>query len=451
MRSGSPARRLVALILAFLVAAAAPLLAQPVTSTEFDCTATHAFTGFGLNVWPLPGRLSPLLSVTDQLGVKFVRWKILPDTENADVPDAASFDALVEWLERLTAAQNAAGQRGLALFQRLRISGLEQIAASWAVPRKWQVGGLDPGQGNKERLIQNARIDDYGRLLAAAMTVLERHGIRPHAIELLNEPTNKLLPEAYVQVLKSFRFWQTWSGTPATQVAGPGTVFTWGNRPFLQRAVQNGEEFDLVSTHAYDALKTRQLTSLKPLLDAIPADWRKPIYVTEYGIDANLWYQTADAVETVPYGVRAAAQTLALFGSGANALFYWEAQDPPWSKQRWGLLSKEDRPRPAIGALRTILRPLQVGDNIVASPGREEAVPAMLVARPSQMVLQVANPRPERQDYEISFRNCTVGPISVVRSEAWPADRELGVRLSADGGLRLTLPGDTVASVTTSR
>ena len=61
------------------------------------------------------------------------------------------------------------------------------------------------------------------------------------------------------------------------------------------------------------------------------------------GVNATVAKVASGAADTVPYAIRAAAQTLALLASGANAVFYWQAQDPPWAKPPyWGLLSKED-------------------------------------------------------------------------------------------------------------
>ena len=441
-------------VIALVLFLAGSGLARPASATQFDCQLSHTFSGFGLNIWALASRAEPLLDLADELRVKFVRWKMLPDTTSADVPDDPSFATLVEWLERLVSAQGTDGERGFALFRLLGSSGIGQIPAPWAVPGKWQVGGPRPPQDGKERLIQDTRVDDFGRLLAAMITVLERHDVRPYAVELLNEPPNKLFANHYAGVLRSFRSSERANGLHSTSVGGAGAVFTWGNRPYLQEVAKQNEKLDIISTHAYDALKTHQLASVTPLADAIPSEWKgRPIFVTEYGIDPQLWYpQQSDAADTVPYAVRAAAQTLTLLGTGANVTFYWQAQDPPWATPPyWGLLSKEDKRRPAIDALRTIVRPLEVGDAIASSERRDPPLPVMLAARPGKLVLEIANPDPEPQEYQVTLRNCSAAPIAIAKTTAWPPDHTVQVQAPSAASLHITMPGQTVASIETTR
>jgi hypothetical protein len=423
--------------------------AQPVISKEFDCATTHRFDGFGLNIWALAGREPPLLGLFDELRVKWVRWNMPPDVEKVDIPEAATFDELVDWLDRLAPAQPLA-ERGFQLFSRLHALGIAQIAVSFRVPIKWRNMANQGKSGVAP--IDDRHIDDYARLLTARLVLLRRHGIHPDGIELLNEPANKISPQQYGRLIKSFRAWADRSGSHAIRVVGAGTVFTWDNRPFLEAVVREGSTIDIVSTHAYDTLKTHELTSLAPLFASNPWSLRRPIFVTEYGIDAGLWYHAPEAVEGVPYAVRAAGQTLALLGSGANAVFYWQAQDPPWEKPPlWGLLSLEDKRRPAIDAVKQIIRPLALGDHIVSSIPTEAASPAMAVVQPSRLMLELANPSGENRHYDISFRNCTAGPIAVSAIESWPAERNVSIRSLPGMALEVNLPANTVATIAITR
>lgn len=442
---------------------ASAAVAQPPLIAELNCGVSHSFTGFGLNVWPLPGRERPLMALLKEMRVNFVRWKLLPDLERANIQDALSFSATVRWVEDFALTQDdVAGQGGFTFFNRLNSLGINQLAASWAVPTKWRIAHPTSEQRNPSP-IDDLRIDDYGRLLAAEIAVLERRSIRPYAIELLNEPITKISPDQYTRLLNSFRKWRIQSNLPAIHVAGPGAVHTWDNVNFLRALAQAGSRLDIVSTHTWDSNETRRLASLAPLTRNIPAGWSAPLFVTEYGFDEDRWYRSPytggprtagggrNAVDDVPFGVATAAQTLALLGSGANAVFYWEAQDPPWSDKNWGLLSKEDRPRPAVDALRTIVRPLEVGDRIASAGRRDEALPIAVIARPSQLLVEVANPEPAARAYDISLHNCTMAPLAVAHSEVWPADRQIEARPGPGGVLHVSLPGDTVASIVTNR
>ena len=416
----------------------------PITQ-EWSCAVNHAFAGFGLNAASLPNRLPALIELIRELRAKHIRSPLAPEVKEANVPRDISFTELVKWVEELNKVQNrATGQETVAFGTAMNALGIKQIIASWGFPHQWKVR-VTPATEKADGHIADDRIDDFHRLLAAQVELLRNQSVWPEVIEPASELVNRITPPQYGRLLTGFQ-----SRISKIDVAGPGTVFSWENERYLRELVRIGGHLDVISTHAYDALKTHQLASVAPLIDAIPAEWReRPIFVTEYGIDPQLWYPNQpDAADTVPYAVRAAAQTLALLGSGANAVFYWQAQDPPWAKPPyWGLLSKEDKGRPAVDALRTIIQPLEVGDRIASSERRNPPLPLMLAARPGQLVLGVANPNPEPQEYRIDFRNCSTVPITPTKTTVWPADRRLQVQPLSPTSLQITVGGDTVASI----
>jgi hypothetical protein len=433
------------LITALWLAVSAPALAKAPLATTFDCASGHQFAGFGVEVWSLPGRQQPLLDLVKRLRVKFARWDMLPFPDDADVPDGVSFESLINWIEDTGAKYKA---RDFALAERLRSLGVEQLHVTWRVPAKWRRGGLGVPPDRSNQQIINERAEDYGRLVAAQMAVLQRRGIRPYAVELLNEPGNRIAPPQYARVLRTFRSWQSRSALPSLPVAGPGTGLTWGNRRYIEAVVQQGEKLDIATTHAYDARMTHQLASLAAFRAAIPPAWRSPVFVTEFGIDPESWFNSPDAAATITYGVAAAAQALALLDSGANAIFYWQAQDPPRARRAMGLLDKEDRPRPVLEAFSTLLRPLAAGDKVAFSGNRAEAQPIAVFARQSQLVVQMANTDSEAQDYTISFRNCGATPLVVGQTESWPTGQTVEVRAVSGSAWHVSVPRQVVASIT---
>lgn len=410
--------------------------AEPVV---FDCSAGHQYDGFGVNLFPLGGREAALVEVLQELKVNYVRWGALLDLNNADVPEGLTFEAMVDWLDRLATAKL---RDRFTFFEKMHSLGVKQLAIAWYPPAAMR-------SSTSTKSVAPDHIDDYARLIAAELVVLKRHGLVPDAVELLNEPDNKNSPADYAKLVKSFDTWRTRAGVTATEVVGPGTVFTWGDGPYLEAVKKAGAHLDVISTHAYDAGKTHKMASLRPLRRSIPAGWRQPIFVTEYGIDQEVWYPgLAKAFNTVPFAVRAAAQTLSLYGSGANVGFYWIAQEAKWGSGIWGLLDKQDRRGPVIDALKTIIPPLKVSDRIVSSEAHGQALPVMLVKRPSQLLLEIANPSDQARDYNVSLRSCTTPPTSVASIAAWPPGRDVQANLAPSPGLHLTLPPQTVAAIT---
>ena len=426
---------------------AATALAQPTTSVQIDCAASHAFSGFGLNIWALPGRSAPLLNLLDELHVKFVRWKIVPDTDKADVPEGASLGELTDWLERQIPRQPAwFGPAAFRFFASLQQRGIASLPATWFAPTRWRTTGP-----TAVHPLRADRLDDDARLLAAQIAVLRRHGIAPYAVELHSEPYGKVTIAEYPALVQRFRAWERQAGIPLTPIAGPAPVYTIGNRPYLEALARQGVRLDVTATHVYDASITRRLATLAPLLSALPAPPRAPLFVTEYGIDAAKWFGSWSAADGIPHAVLLAGQTLALLGSGAEAVVYWQAQDPPWAKESWGLLDKQDRRRPTVDALAAVLRPLTVGDRIAAALPQAEGVPIMLVSRPSQLLLEVANPNATAANYHIALQRCGAGALSVQRTAAWPAGRAVAARATGADALDLVLPAETVAVVTATR
>lgn len=426
---------------------ATPGFAQPATRMQFDCAANHTFSGFGLNIGALPGRTAPLLELLDELHVKFVRWKAPPDTDNADVPEGVSLPELIDWLEQQIPRQPPwFGPPALRLFASLQQRDIASLPAIWYPPAKWRAARPNPLNPLRED-----RVEDDARLSAAAVAVLRRHGIKPYAIELHTEPYGKVTVAEYAAIVQRFRVWERQAGIPLTPIAGPATVYTIGNRPYLETLARQGVRLDITATHAYDSFLNHQLATMAPLLAALPAGRRTPLFVTEYGIDASKWFGSWSAVEGIPHAVLLAGQTLALLGSSADAVVYWQAQDPPWAKESWGLLDKQDRRRPAIDALRTIVQPLAVGDRIVLSGQQPAGVPIVLVSRPSQLLLEIANPNTTAADYRIDLQHCGAGPVTVERSTAWPAGRAVAARATTPESLDVALPAETVAVIAARR
>lgn len=456
MRQNSVAR-ILGLVAAVLLATTQTASAKaPLATVQFDCTVTHPYTGFGLNIWPLPGRSPALLQLLSDLRVNFVRWSMLPPAQRKNVPDGLSYPGLIDWLENLAVTQRQLEpDRGFAVLQRVQSLGIAQMPASWGVPRGWRMARAEqqePSSGKRmPEPIDEMRVDDYGRLVAAGVAVLLRHGIKPYAIELLNEPAGKLRPREYVDLIRSFRASQAAVGVAPTPIAGPGTARTIGNAPYLRALQEQRTELDIVSTHAYDGGRKQQLTGLAAVRAALPPGARKPVFVTEYGIGPRAWFQQDEASDTEAYAIVIVAQTLALLGDGASTAFFWQAQDVPWKPDNMGLLSRKDEPRPSIAALRPILQTMQAGDLIATAQPREQPLPLLLVSRPSQLVLQLANPGIEPQDYAIQLRNCTAKPLTVTRSNVWPSDRSVTTHTAGVGGLQVQLPPQSVASLTIER
>ena len=222
---------------------------------------------------------------------------------------------------------------------------------------------------------------DYADYAAA---VASRYAGRVDDWEIWNEPNQGLRfwkptlsgdPTAYGTLLED-AFDSIHSAAPSARVLLGGTVFTpqiiEGAMQFLGEAYDAhpdlAQHFDVAGVHAYQAYPPQTAPETGELADP-PLDAKiemhawllaqhgasaTPIWITELGWPV---YGTVDEAAQARFLVRA---TLIAARAGASAVFWYTLRDGPNPtafppEDAFGLLHNDSTPKPAYGALKTML------------------------------------------------------------------------------------------------
>jgi hypothetical protein len=185
-------------------------------------------------------------------------------------------------------------------------------------------------------------------------------------------PATANKPLYYTQMLQSV--WNSIKPTfPNVQIVAGAVVPV--DQSFIQSIIDQGanQYFDVVSVHPYRAVPEGVDVDLAALQDVIKAGnggVAKPVWATEFGMDAN---STSDTFSTPSYLVRMVAL---MQSSGVSRMYYYVMQDDPITPYM-GLIGQGDPaagdylPSPAYPAYAWMIKKLysSVPDGRITAPG----------------------------------------------------------------------------------
>ena len=295
--------------------------------------------------------------------------------------------------------------------------GIRWVYNLWSAPEEYRRDGM---------LGDVSGFSVYWKDLVAE---LDRQGVRPHFIDLMNEPDSKgewstgISPEDLNRLVKETRSRLDASGYSDVGIVGPGlSSFGWSDTPAYMAAFDEDgiEALAAWANHTWDDGTTCHggascLERLWEKYGTIAARRapKKPIWITEYatkeftfhGVD----YPNPDKTEgyssahTMPYAVRVFENTLALLNLGGNTLIYWSAQD---SQKSWGYVDPEGRKKPVYYTLRSLCPKLPRGTRVVQPPEHaEEGVYSGAFLNGDRVVVGLANDGTEEKSVVIHLTN----------------------------------------------
>jgi hypothetical protein len=264
-----------------------------------------------------------------------------------------------------------------ALTDRL---GIEWLYVLWSSPGEFRDDGM------------LSDVSGYARHWRDLVADLDTRGLRPHFIDLMNEPdsgggwSTGISPDDYNALVKQVRADLDEAGFTDVGIVGPGlTNMDWGHRNSLYFEALDDEAVAALAafaSHAWDDGSICQGGA-----DCVARTWpdfgdsadakdpRKPKWVTEYATKETTFhgvtYPHADrtggyaTAHTMAYAARVYENTLAHFHQGASAVFYWCAQD---GGKSWGYVDKEGNRKPIYYALLSLYPKIPVGARVVAPP-----------------------------------------------------------------------------------
>jgi hypothetical protein len=152
-----------------------------------------------------------------------------------------------------------------------------------------------------------------------------------------------------------------------------------------------------------------------------------PIIVTEFTSESPRWSRAPydagpearsenNAASSADFGVSVAGEALKLIADGANQVSFWQAEDPSWSHDAFGLLDETGQRKPVASALQSFLQLLSNKDVRVAHPDRSPFGFAGAAFQTSRtLVVALANLTSTTRALQIEFDGAVRGKISAIR------------------------------------
>ena len=349
-----------------------------ITTITIDVADTaQPVMGFGAHIWTGDRNVEPVLK---ELGLSYVRMTVGPNW--FDVKQQPPSDASRNAMDRFLAEQfDADGESRLedakATWRMTDRLGIQVIMLQFSAPENWL-----SDDGHRQLLPEH--VDDYARYWGSLVAFMDRHGMKPTYVELVNEPegdwNTRILPEDYNRLVILTRKELDERGFQNVGIIGPGLAWLDhddGAKHWIGALSTEGvRALTGWSTHAWDDVYrpdapvrfvTDRWRDFHAAVRGKDPEQNKPIIITEYATSATTFNGAAyDPVESrgqnrasdsPAFAQRVFELTLVHINQGASVLVIWEAADQPWSHHGWGLAKGADNEqrRPAFHALSTLL------------------------------------------------------------------------------------------------
>jgi hypothetical protein len=412
----------------------AHLLGGPVSGLAqdritFHFKAAHQFTGFGLQVWPQTDHRAERDALIRDLNVRWVRFSITPEIPEDQLKDHMSVSEILNVISRHEDQQQA---EMMQQFQQ-ELGALKVVShlVFWQMPPPWCVSVH--GSDGRERIhVEPGHIQDFSNWIVAHLLYLKRFGIAPAAVELINEPdgasNTNYTPEEYDSLLCSVKANFEEHGIKAG-IEGPGvsTGFTTG--AYLQELERTGHISILqeLSWHDYDTTKRPEPAGFAGVpLDLLSQVHGLPIVVTEFTSESPRWSRAPydsgpearsenNATNSADFGVSVAGEALKLIADGARQVSYWQAEDPSWANDSFGLLDETGQRKPVASALESFLQ-LLPKDVRAAGPDQSLFGFAGAAFQTSKTVIvALANLTSTTRNLQVDFDGAPPGRITSIR------------------------------------
>lgn len=330
--------------------------------------------------------------VFDALKPRFVRMEFGPDWDKLlePVPTGVSVEELVDYITRnynADAYDRLMGARDASDFFAARETQLIQIL--FEIPYQWRTQ-------DESSQLKPEHIEDLARFHTAHLSFLDSHGVRPHYMELSNEPdgfwNGYIAPADYNRlVLQCAALFDQHLDQPP-RILGPGLTFLnlhgWGPAYFEALEPAAIDALHGWSTHCWDEVEFQSSRPeytygvWQPFIDQttrLDPERSKPVFVTEYATDVLHYGDqsfasprdqiTHNAVGSWPYAVRVVANSITHLNRGANALVLYRLSNSHWHDTGWGIIQpltpQHFRAKPIYFALAEFFSCLPVGATIL--------------------------------------------------------------------------------------
>jgi hypothetical protein len=332
----------------------------------FDFRSPRNFFGLGVQLWPATNHLAERDALLRDLHVRYVRVGFTTKVAEEQLKNHMSVaDISSEITKTVDLDQTAVYSQ---LHDEIKQLHLKLDFVFWQVPSVWCIN-----EGDSE--VSHARINpdniqDYANWIVAHLLYAKRIRLLPSTIELINEPDSitgtQFSPEQYDALVFAARVTLDRYGLASVGIEGPGVGSASTVEAYTQVLERTGHISLLkqLSWHDMDTARRPEPAGFAGApLRLLANAHQLPIAITEFSSESPQWdrppYDSGpktrgenNAADSPDFAVSVVAEAIKLIGDGANSLCYWQAEDPPWTQDAFGLLSEDGQRKPAATALQ---------------------------------------------------------------------------------------------------
>jgi hypothetical protein len=414
----------------------------------FDFGSPRKFYGLGVQLWPATGHQAERDALLRDLHVRYVRVGINSKVADEQVKNHMS---VAEISSAITKAADADETNVYAqLHDEVSQLHLNLDFVFWQVPSPWCITSGDNEFSHAR--INPDNIQDFANWITAHLLYAKRLRLLPSMIEMIHEPDGsngtQFSPEQYDALLFAVRSTLDRNGLSTVGIEGPGVGSASTVEAYTQ-VLERTRHISLLSQlswHDLDTVRRPEPAGFAGVPLRLLADAHQlPIEITEFSSESPQWdrepYDAGprtrsdnNASNSSDFGVSVVAEAIKLIADGANSLSYWQAEDPPWTQDAFGLLNENGDRKPVAVALQ-MFSELIPSQCYVASPKQVTFGLSSVCLRSDRgLVLAAANLSQEFIKIDARIMNALL-----------PARVASARRFDSHGPIAQTVPASTIA------
>jgi hypothetical protein len=344
------------------------LISQAVADENltFDFGSPRKFYGVGIQLWPVTNHQAERDALLRDLHVRYVRIGFTSKVADEQLKNHMSV------AEISSAITKAADTDETSVYTQLH-DEVSQLHLNldfvfWQVPSPWCITSGDSEFSHAR--INPDNIQDFANWITAHLLYAKRLRLLPSMIEMIHEPDGsngtQFSPEQYDALLFAVRSTLDRYGLSSVGIEGPG-VGSAATVDAYTQVLERTRHISLLnqlSWHDLDTVRRPEPAGFAGVpLRLLANAHQLPIEITEFSSESPQWdrepYDAGprtrsenNASNSPDFGVSVVAEAIKLIADGANSISYWQAEDPQWTQDAFGLLNENGERKPVAAALQ---------------------------------------------------------------------------------------------------
>jgi hypothetical protein len=392
----------------------------------FDFASARNFSGLGIQLWPATNHLAERDALLRDLHVRYVRVGLTMKVADEQLKNHMS---VAEISSEITKAVDADQTTAYSqLHDEINQLHLKLDFVFWQVPSVWCINDGDSEISHLR--INPDNIQDYANWIVAHLLYAKRIRLLPRMIELINEPDSasgtEFSPEQYDALVFAARATLDRYGLASVGIQGPGVGSSSTVEAYTQ-VLERTSHISLLkqlSWHDMDTVRRPEPAGFAGAPLALLANAHHlPIAITEFSSENPNWdrppYDSGprtrsdnNAADSPDFAVSVVAEAIKLIGDGANSLSYWQAEDPAWTQDAFGLLNENGQRKPVAAALQMFSDVIPLKCDVASQKQVSFGLASVCLRSERSLVLATANLSQETRKIDARILN-TLLPAKV--------------------------------------